>query len=67
MAVLLNMTSKRPEDNSEVTKTLGYVNPNVSNTDAASFITALNGLSKNTLTDIEKVSKEKINFTQEGE
>ena len=60
MAVQINVTTKQPETQKEVTKTLTNVNPNATDAQAASFVTALGTLSKNSITNVEKVTKSNI-------
>ena len=64
MATLLNVTSERPETGKKVTKKLSNVNPSATNENVKLFATALHQLSKNTLKNIEKVSKTNLEIPE---
>lgn len=66
MAVSVNVTTVQP-GGKEVKKSINYVNPSASNGSVSSFIGALNSLSDNTLTKIEKVSKSDLDIPTESE
>ena len=64
MATLLNVTTKRPDDNKKVTKALSNVNPAATDKQVQNMVSSLNSLSKNSLEGIEKVSKSNIELPQ---
>lgn len=63
MATLLNVTTQRP-NGEKVTKALSNVNPAATDNQVQNMVASLNSLSKNTLNNIEKVSKSNIELPQ---
>lgn len=55
----VNLTSQRP-DKKKVTRKMSSVNPNASEDKVSTFFRALNSLSDNTLTNVEKVTKKDL-------
>ena len=63
MATLVNLTTQRPDDGKEVTKSLSHINPNATDKNVGNFVVALNSLSKNSIVNVEKVVKSDIDVT----
>jgi hypothetical protein len=59
----VNITSVNSEGK-EIKKSVNYINPNASNGAVSSFIVSLAGLSNDTLTGIEKVTKTNLEIPQ---
>ena len=66
MAVSVNMTVKRPDEDGgkKLVKKLSHINPDSTNTNISKMVTALNSLSKNSLEDVEKFKRTKVDFSQ---
>lgn len=59
----INMTTQKP-NGKLVTTAISYANPNTADSDTAQFVTALAGLSENTLVSIQKIAKTDLTIPQ---
>ena len=66
MSTLINMTTKRPDDDGgkTITKKISNVNPAADHAAIATFAGALNSLSKNELEKIERKNKRALDIPQ---
>lgn len=60
----VNMTTTRPETKKKVTRKMSSVNPNATEQNIGQFFHALNSLSENELTNVEKVTKKDLTIPE---